>query len=209
VRAVIEGLGVKNPLGFALPAAYHEDDFVQRFCEGLDEVLAPVPSTIDNFAAYLDPDLAPDDFLEWLAGWAGLELDQTWPIERRRALVANAVQLYRGRGTAACLAAFVELYVGVRPEIVEGGATGWSPTPGGEMPGQASNEVVVRLQVPDPARVDLVRLDRLIAANKPAHVAHRVELTEAPRSAPSQPPPPPPPPPGVGSPPPPPPGSRD
>ena len=61
-----------------LPAMFHDDDLSQRLCGGLDDVIAPVPATLDSFWAYLDPALAPVDFVEWLAGWVGLELDQTW-----------------------------------------------------------------------------------------------------------------------------------
>ena len=77
-------------------------------------MLAPVLSTIDNLDAYLDPWLTPPDFLDWLAGWFGLELDATWPEERRRALVANALELGRWRGTVIGLALLVELYTGER-----------------------------------------------------------------------------------------------
>ena len=78
-------------------------------------------STIDNVDAYVDPWLTPPDFLDWLAGWFGLELDATWPEERRRALVANALELGRWRGTVIGLALLVELYTGAPAEIDDGG----------------------------------------------------------------------------------------
>ena len=43
---------------------------------GLDQVLAPVFSTLDGLEAYVDPGTAPSDFLDWLASWVGIELDQ-------------------------------------------------------------------------------------------------------------------------------------
>ena len=43
------------PIGEQLPALYADDDFAQRFTAGLDTVLAPVFSTLDNLPAYLDP----------------------------------------------------------------------------------------------------------------------------------------------------------
>ena len=64
----------------------------------LDEVYAPIWSTLDNFESYLDPWLTPDDFLTWLAGWVVIALDESWDEERRRAIVARAVELYRMRG---------------------------------------------------------------------------------------------------------------
>ena len=40
-------------------------------CGALDEVLAPVLSTLDNLPAYLDVATTPDDLLPWLAAWLG------------------------------------------------------------------------------------------------------------------------------------------
>ena len=43
---MLDELGVRTPIGQSLPAMFHDDAFAQRLCEGLDAVLAPVPSTI-------------------------------------------------------------------------------------------------------------------------------------------------------------------
>lgn len=178
MRGHLDRLETSHPLGPALPALYQEDDFAQRFLTGLDEVMAPVYSTLDNFDAYLDPHLAPDDFLSWLAGWVGVALDESWDVERRRAIVARAVELYHMRGTAAGLAGQVEIQTGGRVSIVENGATGWSVDPGGELPGTPDPLVVVRVTVPDPRAVDAQRLDAVVAAAKPAHVLHRIEIVK-------------------------------
>ena len=183
MRAVVPGLLSPHPLGPTLPAIYHEDDFAQRMLEALDEVVAPIYSTLDNFDSYLDPWLTPDDFLVWLAGWVGIALDESWDPERKRTVVARAVELYRLRGTAAGLAGQVEIQTGGSVEIVENGATGWSVDPGGELPGTPEPLVVVRVTVPDPKSVDAGRLDALVAAAKPAHVMHRIELVKGSKSA--------------------------
>lgn len=178
MRGFVQGLESPHPLGPSLPALYQDDDFVQRMLGGLDAVLAPVFSTIDNFDAYLDPRLTPDDFLAWLAGWVGIALDDSWDADRRRAIVARAVELYRLRGTAAGLAGQVEIQTGGTVEIVENGATGWSVDPGGDLPGSADPQMVVRVTVPEPKAVDAQRLDQLVAAAKPAHVLHRIEIVK-------------------------------
>ena len=178
MRGLVAGLPSPHPLGPALPALYHDDSFAQRFLAGLDEVMAPIYSTIDNFDAYLDPHLTPHDFLSWLAGWVGIALDESWDEERRRAIVARAVELYRMRGTAAGLAGQVEIQTGGSVEIVENGATGWSVDPGGELPGSPEPLVVVRVTVADPKGVDAQRLDALVATAKPAHVLHRIEIVK-------------------------------
>lgn len=205
-RRDLDGLLVRTRIGEMLPAMFHDDDMAQRWCDGLDEVIAPVPSTLDNLWAYLDPALAPLDFVEWLAGWVGLELDQTWDEQRRRELVARAHRLYDFRGTAGGLADLIELYTGVRPEIVDGGGVVWSPTPDAEMPGSADAELIVRLDASGAEGIDEGRLENMVEMNKPAHVVHRIEIIGGDRPAAKKvaadktaakktPPPPPPPPP--------------
>jgi phage tail-like protein len=170
---------------------FHDDVFAQRLCDGLDAVLAPVPSTIDNFWAYLDPALAPIDFVEWLAGWVGIELDQTWPEQRRRQLVARAIKLYERRGTAEGLADLIELYVGVRPTVEDSGGVAWSAAPGADLPGTGQPTLTIRLTA-DETSIDAARLENMVVTNKPAHVVHRVEIRPARRRRPADLPPPPP-----------------
>src|SRR5580693_7599811 len=98
MRADIAGLDTPYPLGTLMPAIYQEDPATMRWTAGLDDVLAPVISTIDCLGAYLDPLLAPEDFVLWLADWFGLTLDENWPVDRRRAAVATSVALYRQSG---------------------------------------------------------------------------------------------------------------
>lgn len=184
MRGGVPGLPSPHPLGPTLPALYQDDDFAQGLLAGLDEVLAPVVSTIDNFEAYLDPHLTPDDFLTWLGSWVGIAIDETWSMERRREAVARAAELYRRRGTASGLGEQIEIHTGGTVEIVENGGTAWSIDPGGELPGSPKPLVVVRVTVDDPKAIDPVRLDALVAAAKPAHVEHRVEIARARRGAP-------------------------
>jgi phage tail-like protein len=172
-RAVVDDLPSTRPIASYLPAMLQADDFCVRFTRGLDPVLAPVLSAIDNLDAYLDPWLTPPDFLDWLAGWFGLELDATWPEERRRALVANALELGRWRGTVIGLALLVELYTGAQAEIDDGGAVGASDDPDEPLPGRRTQTVTVRYQPGD--AVDVARLERLVRDAVPAHLAVRFE----------------------------------
>ena len=156
-----------------LPAMLQGDEFCVRFTQGLDPILAPILSTIDNVDAYVDPWLTPPDFLDWLGGWFALELDATWPEERRRALVANALELGRWRGTVIGLAMLVELYTGAPAEIDDGGAVVASDDPAEPLPGEQVRVVSVRYQAgPD---VDGARLRRLVRDAVPAHLAIRCE----------------------------------
>jgi phage tail-like protein len=175
-RISINGTAVRSRIGDALPAMFHDDDMAQRWCDGLDEVLVPVPSTLDNFWAYLDPRLAPLDFVEWLAGWVGLELDQTWSEDRRRELVSTAHRLFDYRGTPRGLVELLELYTGIAPTITDGGGVTWSARPDSALPGDGAAPVVVRIATDQPDHLDTARIENMVETSKPAHVAHRVEI---------------------------------
>ena len=179
MRAGLDGLETPSPIIGLLPGIYQEDHFTERFTAGFDAVLAPVLSTLDCLDAYVDPALAPDDFLPWLAGWVGVVLAEDWPVERQRALLRAIVPLYRMRGTAEGLRAEVELYSGGHVEIEETGAAGWSPSPGGAPPGTPGFRVTVRVQVADPSVVSRTGLEAVVAAALPAHVVATVHVVAA------------------------------
>lgn len=176
MRGMVEGLVSPHPLGAGLPALYQEDTFAQGLTSALDVVLAPIFATLDGLPSYLDPAIAPADFLDWLSGWVGVTLDETWPLERRRQLVADAAQLYRSRGTVAGLAAQVAIYTGGEVAVEDNGAAAWSATSGGSVPGKAAPLLKVRVTVDDPNAVSLARLEALVATAKPAHVPHTIEV---------------------------------
>jgi phage tail-like protein len=196
MRAFVPGLASPHPMGERLPAMYLEDSFVQRMTTALDTVVAPIYSNLDCLDAYIDPDLTPEDFLVWLGEWVGMALDESWPVERRRAVIAQAVDLYRVRGTSSGLSAYLRLLTGLDVEIEETGGTAWSTTPDAAPPGSPNFAMVVRMRAPDPRQVDRARLEALVTAAKPAHVLHRIELMgpeQPPQPPPSEPPPEPPP----------------
>ena len=176
MRGLVEGLDSPHPIGLRLPALYADDDFTQRFVSAFDAVLAPIFVTLDCLPAYFDPLLAPEDFLDWLADWVGLVVDESWTVERRREVVSHAVELHSWRGTRRGLAKHVRLVTGGEVEITESGATAWSARPQTRLPGSDRPALHVRVRVPDPAKVDTRRLDALIAGSKPAHLPHTVEV---------------------------------
>ena len=174
MRGIVEGLATPHSLGATLPGLYQDDAFVQRMCEGLDEVLAPVVSTLDCLPAYLDPGTAPDDMLPWLALWVGLFLDGRQSPDRQRDLLSSAEGLQRRRGTSQGLKAVVEAGLAVTAEIVESGGTAWSADPDHALPGSSPQSIEVRVHPHDDTVIDDRRLDALVAAAKPAHVTHSV-----------------------------------
>jgi phage tail-like protein len=172
----VDGLASPHPLGPSLPAMLVEDEFTQRFVSGLDDVLAPVLSTLDNVPAYLNPWLAPPDFLDWLARWVGVAVDANWPLERRRAVIARASDLYAWRGTARGLAEAVEAATGVLPEVRDSGAVSWSLHPDTKDAPNGAPGIVVLLRVPDPSAIDRAHIDALVRAAVPAHIPVHLEV---------------------------------
>ncbi|MEV0191561.1 phage tail protein [Kitasatospora purpeofusca] len=197
-RAAVPGLPSRHPIGEQLPALYADDDFAQRFTAGLDTVLAPVFTTLDNLPSYFDPRLAPADFLTWLATWVGGTDDPRWPTALRREAVAGAVELHRWSGTRRGLVEALRLVLGVSAEVTGDGGAAWSSTAGGALPPAPADEVLVRVwprpggaaAAVDPAHgvneadevneVDADRVRALVRSLCPVHTVCRVEVLTGP-----------------------------
>jgi phage tail-like protein len=179
MRGLVPGLVNPYPLATHLPAAYQGDAFTEQFLSVFDDVLAPVLTTLDTIDAYLTPAVTPPDFLPWLASWVGVELDQNWSEEQQRRLVSEAVSLLQWRGTRRGAIDLIRSYLAVadnQVDVDDTGGVAWSATPGGAIPGTTPPRVVVRVRTDDPEAIDPTRLERLVAATVPAHVAHEVEV---------------------------------
>ena len=177
MRGVVDDLLSPVPLGTTLPAVYQEHDpFTMALTLAVDDSFAPIFSTIDNLPAYFDTQLAPDDFVEWLAEWIAVDFDDDWDGKRRRTALANGVDLHSRRGTSAGLKDQLVLFTDGTVDIQESGGTGWSSDATAPLPGSADPALVVRVWVPKPEDIDRGRLDALIASAKPAHVPHAVEI---------------------------------
>ncbi|WP_037599827.1 phage tail protein [Streptacidiphilus rugosus] len=176
MRGTVPGLGTPYPLGSLMPAVYQEDPFAMQWLAGLDDVLAPAISSLDCLEAYIDPRLAPMDFLEWLASWVGIIVDRNWPIDRVRIAVSRAVALYRTRGTPDGLRDYVEVLTGGRVEVLDNGGASWSSAPGAELPGEDTPRLAIRVTLDNPDGVSIPALNELVIAAKPAHVVHRLEV---------------------------------
>jgi phage tail-like protein len=146
-----------------LPAIFHDDDFLSRFLQILEQVWEPLEQRQDHIDAYLDPATCPAEWLPWMASWFGIVLRPHWPEARKRAFLAHAVDVYRWRGTAYGLERVIETCTGARPEI-------------GLLP---ENPFVFRVVVRAPDAADLHfehDLNELIATHKPAHTGYTLEI---------------------------------
>ena len=166
-----------------LPALYSENEFMGRFLMIFESILGPLEGMIDNMACYLDPALCPEELLPWLASWMGLEIDDSWPLERRRELVGSADYLFRWRGTRRGLREFLRLYTGVEPQITEDfggiGLDGEHELGQNTVLGGGNQHVfTVTFEVDDADTINVSRVRQIIEAEKPAHAAYILRVVE-------------------------------
>jgi phage tail-like protein len=178
MRGPLDALASPHRLTETLPALNRNDTFTTGLCDGLDAVLAPVLSTLDNLPAYLDLTTAPDDLLPWLAHWLGLAVETGHDPVRQRELLRSTRELQGWQGTRRGIELAVSALLGVRAEAVESGAASWSVDADDPLPGEPTPAVVVRVFPESGRPVDQERLEAVVAAIKPAHVVHRVQVVQ-------------------------------
>lgn len=142
-----------------LPRVYHkgsqESDkefFLGRFLKAFEQVLSGeagdkgeealgIEALLNRFHQYFDPLLTPAQFLPWLAGWVGLDLEdgiefygdedyiekgntptQILPLDEGRSsinrdMIGRIVQLYKKRGTLEGLKECLQIYAGEESTI--------------------------------------------------------------------------------------------
>jgi phage tail-like protein len=178
VRGGVDGLPSPHPIADTLPAMLREDAFARELCGAVDEVLAPVLLSLDGYAAHLDPALAPDDVLPWLARWVGLDVDPGASPVRHRAELQAAVGVNAARGTRRGIELALNAALGLPVAVTDSGGSRWSARPGSALPGEPEPSVVVTIQVPVGRQVDPHRVDTLLRGAVPAHLRRTVVLEQ-------------------------------
>ncbi len=106
-----------------LPKLFSRDapaeEFLRRYLAMFDGTFGELEGVADQRHALIDPRGAPTEALPWLAGFVGLVLDGRWPVDARRTAIAEAVWLFRFRGTVAGLTRFLEIYTNVKVTLIE------------------------------------------------------------------------------------------
>jgi phage tail-like protein len=179
-RGGIGGLVTARPMSMLLPAIYQEDDFTTRWVAAFDDVVNPLVAVLDCIEAYLDPALAPVDFVQWLGTWVGALFDDAQPLDQQRSLVADLVALHGLRGTVSGIVGLLEKSLPVTCEVIEGGGTVASVVPGAALPGSDVGVFVVRVR---PTERPLTEHEQrraalLVDASRPAHLPGTVEFLE-------------------------------
>ena len=114
-----------------LPAVLQEDQILQQFLLGFEQVLSGfetepqaaaivtpettsppgLESILDNIHLYFNPQETPSEFLPWLAGWVGLSLKDEWDVRVKREFIRQVISLYQLRGTKIGLEKVLALYL--------------------------------------------------------------------------------------------------
>ena len=158
-----------------LPPHFQESGLLGRFLLIFESILDPIERSIGQIHHYFDPLLTPEPLLPWLAKWVDLALNEKWPLERRRALVLAAAELYRWRGTRRGLREYIRIYVGVEPTIIES----WQEAPGDNAIPLPSHAFRVIISTLNPNQIDRRLVEEIIEVEKPAHTAYILEIRKA------------------------------
>ena len=109
-----------------LPAILQQGPFMERFLLAFEAILSgalaapeggpPTPigleEALDNVHNLLLPDIAPQEFLPWLAQWVARSISDDWSLATTRAILSQTIPLYRKRGTKEGLQAVLDICTG-------------------------------------------------------------------------------------------------
>lgn len=156
--------------------------------EVLDGISGPTGPELAGLERYFTPVAASgglqagSEFLEWLSGWVALTLRQDATEAQQRRLIANAVSLYRLRGTAEGIRQVLAAYdIGVEiDEDLEVMEIGVHSTIGVDtrINGGAPHVFRVRAHVADPGQLLTLtqRISAIVDAEKPAHTTYQLTI---------------------------------
>ncbi|MBN1641142.1 MAG: hypothetical protein JXA09_07890 [Anaerolineae bacterium] len=184
-ESVAIGVSAKGRSLRWLPALYQRDELMGRFLMLFESFWRPVEQRIAHIDLYLDPRMAPPEFLPWLASWLGLVLTEELPEAQRRTLIRSAASLYRRRGTRQGLIDYLSI-LGEHVQIIEHSADNLILGPSGRLgPDSALGTenvphtfTVIVEDNPSPAEEKasvaqrLRRIRTVIEAEKPAHTGY-------------------------------------
>lgn len=145
-----------------LPVIFHDNDFLARMLLIFENIWEPLELRQDHIELYFDPRTCPAGMLPWLASWVDLPLSPHWPESRVRQLVAEALDLYRWRGTKYGLARMIEIRTGISAQVTEVADQPWV--------------FRVTVQKPKEGGVDRGLLQEVIEMHKPAHAGYILEV---------------------------------
>lgn len=171
-RAILRG---------GLPSVFQDSDFGMRFIGSLETLLDPIVGVLDGLHTHFSTSLAPEDILDLMLAWLGVETPEGLGVEDRRALLREATELSRMRGTKVGLERALKLtFPGFPLRVEDQGQVTWSRDPD-DIPKAKGADFVVYCDVP--LKEEQMRaVARAIDHYKPVHTRYRLRV-KAPRKA--------------------------
>lgn len=179
-RQGIPGARSPFPLIDRVPALLADDPLVDAFLAALDEVWAPIISTLDCFDAYLDPQTAPPDMVSYLGSWVLAPIDGARTEDDLRHDVTTAHSVAAWNGTGHLLQSRLVPREAEQVEISDPSGIFTSTTPTDPMQWPEADEPMITVTVTNPTvkgAAGRVRLTKIIRDLVPAHVAYVVLVT--------------------------------
>ena len=107
-----------------LPNLYNRSDltgrnFVRDLLWVFQHEFNATDEKLEGLERFFDPLECPREFLDYIASWVALTLEDEWPEHKKRNLIKKAVELYHLRGTPRGLRIFLRIFTGVDPKIHE------------------------------------------------------------------------------------------
>jgi phage tail-like protein len=107
-----------------LPAVYSEDpvsrDLSARLLSLFESANADLSRTIDDLRLLFEPLAGDPELLPWLAERLDVLLEPGWPVDKTRRVLANALSLYRQRGTRAAFLQMLTDHGASGAQVIEG-----------------------------------------------------------------------------------------
>jgi phage tail-like protein len=179
-RKFIEGLRTPFPLVDYTPSMLAEDPVVQLLLTALDQVLAPIISVLDCYDAYLDPYLAPIDFVEYMSSWLLVTQDEQWTENMKRTALASCIQRSTLRGTKKSFEDRLSELFGDSATVTDSGKVVVSaePTDPNSWEPAASPSVTVDVPAAQLDAVSISTVKDFLNTILPAHVAMEIRSQE-------------------------------
>lgn len=147
-----------------LPSIYEDDEFLGRYLLIFESIMSPITWAIDNFEEYLGPEMAPVEWVQWLASWFDVLLVPEVPEARQREVLKQIGWLFLRRGTPAGLERLLELYFGVNVSILE--------------PSDQPTHFIVQIPLSQSeVKVDRETVEFLIRSQTPAFASFDVQIS--------------------------------
>lgn len=173
----------------------NEDNrFLQQFLSMFQQIHDRAVDRIDQVSTLLRPLETDAQYLPWLASWLALHLETDWTETQKRQWLRVAPSLFNQRGTRRSLQTLLNMYLGFDAEIREnvwpfepfriGVASEIGVSSTILPPLNLAHCFVVHLPVPEThfSNAQIVRIHRVILAEKPAHTLYYLTFAQSDRS---------------------------